>query len=272
MQELFRSGLPLFWNDSGVVEFGDGLKFDGSSRKFAKQMESLFEIVEPENPDEIVYDVYRGIRYPADEALFDRYQYRYDITVIFDGKIGLERKKTSGHYHGFTPDRIATYAEVYEVIKGKALYVLQKSFNFENSDDEIQIEDVKLAIVNEGETIIIPPDYGHCSVNIGSGPLIFSNLAYVPCAIHYDQVKRYRGMSFYIHDGGHDDFNIVSNPNYKENLNFELVKVREAQEYGIKFGTPVYQSFITAPDRFGYLADPTAYTNSILKLLTEIRY
>lgn len=271
MQELYRSGLPLFLDETGSIKLGEGLTFDGSSRKFVNQMEGLFEIAEPENPEEAVYDVYRGIRYPADEALFDQYQYRYDITVIFDGKVGSERKKTSGHYHGFTPDRTATYAEVYEVIKGKALYVLQKSLNFENLNEEIQLEDVKLAVVNEGETIIIPPNYGHCSVNIGAGPLIFSNLAYVPCAVHYDQVKRYRGMSFYIHDGGNDEFTIVPNPNYQANLSFELVKVQEAPGYGIKFGVPVYQSFIAAPERFSYLAEPAAFSDPILNLLTEIR-
>ena len=270
MQELYRSGLPLFLDESGAVKLGVGLTLDGSSRKLVKQMEGLFEVSEPENPDEVVYDVYRGIRYPSDKAIFDRFQYRYDITVIFDGTVGPERKKTSGHYHGFTPERTATYAEVYEVIKGRALYVLQKSFNFENLEGEIQIEDVKLAVVDEGEAIIIPPNYGHCSVNIGSGPLIFSNLAYVPCSVHYDRVKSYRGMSFYIHKNG-GDYKIVPNPNYKGNLSFELVTVREALEYGIKFGTPVYQSFIADPDQFAYLADPTGYTDSILRLLTKTR-
>ena len=79
-------------------------------------MEGLFYTKKTLSSSEAIYDVYRGIRFPKDKALLDDFELRYDITVIYDGTIDGERKKTSGHYHGYNPARTTTYAEVYEII------------------------------------------------------------------------------------------------------------------------------------------------------------
>ncbi len=272
MYELTNSGLPLYYiEETGMIALSGELSFDGYSRKYASQMEGLFYTKKTLSSTEAIYDVYRGIRFPKDKALLDDFELRYDITVIYDGTIDGERKKTSGHYHGYNPARTATYAEVYEVIKGKALYILQRADNFSDTTAEIQVNDLKFAIVNEGEAIIIPPNYGHCSINIGSGPLIFSNLAYIPCSVHYAQVQRYHGMNYYIFNDKENEFNAIPNRLYHSNPNYEIVTVKEAPNLGIKFGVPIYKSFQENPKAFSYLGDPAPYESLILENLTGVQ-
>lgn len=148
--------------------------------------------------DEPAYDVYRGLSFAEDQERLAADQYQYDITIIMSGTIGRERKKTSGHYHGYNDTRRNTHPELYEVIKGTAAYILQKSPDFAVAPKDLLVDDLIVAVVKEGESIIVPPNYGHCSINIGDGPLVFSNLAYKPCAVHYDTVQFYHGMACYI--------------------------------------------------------------------------
>ncbi|WP_411900837.1 glucose-6-phosphate isomerase family protein [Salmonella enterica] len=46
-----------------------------------------------------------------------------------------------------------------------------------------------VGVVKEGRDICVRQNYGHCSINVGDGPLVFSNRAYKPCTVHYDTVQ-----------------------------------------------------------------------------------
>ena len=183
------------------------------------------------------------------------------------GDVNGECKKTSGHYHGWNAARTNTYAEVYEVIKGTALYILQKSPDFDTvPPSEISIKDIILVTVPEGRTLLVPPNYGHCSINVGDGPLIFSNLAYVPCPLNYDPVKYYHGMSIYAFRDG-NGIMIKQNNRYSHLPSPRYATVRENEELGIKWGCPVYQSFKTEPDAFSFLENPDEYVEKIMNSL-----
>lgn len=267
MIELTNSGLPLYLNEeNNKMALSAPLVYDGFGAKYVKGMMGLLADEENVNAAEAYYDVYRGIRFPEDtEALADN-EYRYDITIIMDGLVNGECKKTSGHYHGYNQKRTNTYGEVYEVIKGTALYVLQKADNFDTNPDGVLIKDLIFATVKEGQTIIIPPNYGHCSINIGEGPLVFSNLAYVPCPVKYDSVKYYHGMSFYVmKDAG--KIYLKTNERYKNVPAPKYATVIENPAFGIKFGRPVYQSYFDNPNAFDYLKNPDPYVDEIMNML-----
>lgn len=268
MEELTKSGLPLYLDEENhVMAVSALLKMDGFGRKETGKMTGLLAEEENLPVEEPFYDVYRGIAFPKDEEVFACHDFRYDITIIMPGQVNGECKKTSGHYHGWTPRRTNTYAEVYEVIRGTALYILQKSPNFDSGNPEdLVIEDLILATVHEGETIIIPPNYGHASVNIGDGPLVFSNLAYVPCPVNYDPVKHYHGMSYYItkKDGKTE---LECNKKYRDVPEPRFAGVKENPRLGIRFGKPVYQSFLESPEAFHFLKDPDSYVDEILSML-----
>lgn len=268
MLELKNSGLPLYLDENNhVMALSALLKCDGYSRKAAGKMRGLLADENHLPEGEPFYDVYRGIAYPEDEELLKRYDFRYDITIIMPGEINGECKKTSGHYHGWNPRKTNTYAEVYEVIQGTALYILQKSGNFDTENPgDVRVDDLILATVHQGETIIIPPNYGHASINIGEGPLVFSNLAYVPCPVHYDPVKHFHGMSYYVKKK-EGCLYIQKNDNYHQVPSPKFAGVKENPRLGIRFGLPVYRSFQENPEAFRFLAEPDEYAEEIMSML-----
>ncbi|MGJ4849456.1 glucose-6-phosphate isomerase family protein [Bacillota bacterium Meth-B3] len=269
MIELKNSGLPIYLKENDeLMAISVPLTLGGFSHKTVGQMKGLFADETDLAPEEIVYDVYRSLIYPADKPILDEWKFQYDITIVRSGLLNGECKKTSGHYHGYNPQRTYTYGEVYEVIKGTALYVLQRADNFEAMPEELNIDDVILAVVKEGETIIVPPDYGHCSINIGEGPLVFSNLAYSPCKVHYDAVKHHQGMSFYARKEG-GKLRVTPNPNYAQKIAPKFARVRENEALGIKFGLPVYQSFLKNPEAFRFLSEPDAWFGEIMGMLDK---
>ena len=270
MYELKNSGLPLYMDEkTNIAALSAVLKFGGYARKTTDKMAGLLadETDLLKQAAEPFYDVYRDIYFPEDDALLRKNNYRYDITIIMPGEINGECKKTSGHYHGWNPERTNTYAEVYEVISGTALYILQKSPNFDAEDSaDVKVDDLILVTVPEGKTLLVPPNYGHCSVNIGKGPLVFSNLAYIPCPIHYDAVKYYHGMSFYaFREGG--KISLKYNDHYKDVPKPKFATVKENQKMGIEWGLPVYESYRRNPNAFDFLGHPDAYIDEIMGML-----
>lgn len=267
MEELKNSGLPLYLNEeSNLIALTAPLEYDGYGTKNVGQMLGLLRDETGLDLGETFYDVYRGIRFPKDKELLDSRNFRYDITVVMDGTVNGECKKTSGHYHGYNPSHTSTYAEVYEVIRGRALYVLQRADNFDTDPENVSIDDLILAVVDAGQSIIIPPNYGHCSINIGEGPLIFSNLAYVPCPVAYDSVKHYHGMSWYVlKENG--KVRLLRNPNYPDAPAPKFAAVKENPEFGIRFGHPVYREYCQNPDAFAFLGTPDPYIDEIMSML-----
>ena len=267
MIKFENSGLPLYLDEeSNVLAISAQLPFLGYGRKLAGQMKDLWVEYDIVNADEPIYDVYRGLAFEKDKVFLDKYNFQYDITVVLPGTVNGEMKKTSGHYHGYNPERTYTYAEVYEVLKGTALYILQRADNFDTDSNDIEIKDVILAKVHAGETIIVPPNYGHCSVNIGEGPLVFSNLAYKPCPVKYDAVKNYHGMCYYV-VRKNGEILYLKNKSYKNLPEVKHATVRENPSLGIRFGLPVYHSFLKNPDAFGFLGNPGKDLETVMNML-----
>ena len=269
MLELKNSGLPLYLDEGNhVMAISALLTMKGFGRKELEKMQGLLADETALVKDEICYDVYRGIAYPEDQALLEQYDFQYDITIIMPGEVNGEVKKTSGHYHGWNPEKTNTYGEVYEVIKGTALYILHKSANFDEEDPgNVKVDDLIFATVHEGETILVPPNYGHCSCNIGEGPLVFSNLAYRPCPVNYGPVKHFHGMAYYVtRENG--EIRLRKNERYGALPAPKFATVKENPALGVKFGLPIYQSFRENPAAFTFLGKPDAYVDEIMSMLT----
>ncbi len=145
-----------------------------------------------------VYYMYRGIKRKND--------LRYDITVIPPNMLGKEFTKTKGHYH---PQK---YKELYIVLSGEGLYLMQK----ENKKNEI--EDVFAVKVKEKECIIIPPYFGHITINCGKKDLKMANWVYDNFESKYKPIEEKRGGAYYRTKQGW-----IKNKNYKKipKLRFE---------------------------------------------------
>jgi glucose-6-phosphate isomerase len=217
------------------------------------------------NEDDFCYSAYREIVFEKDRDIFEKHALRYDITLIGSGSVNNERYKTSGHYHGYIGGRASVYPEVYEVISGTAVYILQKVPNFDKNEEPI-IEELIAVTVEEGQAVIIPAFYGHCSCNAGSGPLIFSNIAAVACPVLYDPIKSRHGLACYL-VSGENSLVYARNPNYKTPPPLRRMTPLENASLGIEFGRPVYGSFVRDPGKFDFMLNPDKYEDSISKMM-----
>ncbi|MFZ5559841.1 MAG: glucose-6-phosphate isomerase family protein [Patescibacteria group bacterium] len=83
---------------------------------------------------------------------------RYDITIILPLMLGKEFNKTLGHDHPIVPGTSITYPELYEVLEGEAIFLLQ------DSKDE-EIKDVFAIKAKKGDKAIMLPNYEHLIIN-----------------------------------------------------------------------------------------------------------
>jgi len=127
-----------------------------------------------------LYYMYRGIE--------EKNELRYDITIIPQRILGKEFTKTKGHYH------IGKYKEVYMVLRGQSIYLMQKKRN--NTEDEI--EDVYAVKCQKGDVIVIPSDYGHITINPSSTEEIkMANWISKDCKSDYSLFEKLRGACYY---------------------------------------------------------------------------
>jgi oxalate decarboxylase/phosphoglucose isomerase-like protein (cupin superfamily) len=131
-----------------------------------------------------VYLMYRdvGSLNPVFKKLERDYGVRYDLTLIRNGLMGPEYVRTVGHHHP------KNYSEVYEVVHGKAAFILQSK----------DLKKMIVVVAKDGEAVVIPPKFGHQTVNIGKGPLLVGNLVYKGFKSDYSVYKKKHGGAFYL--------------------------------------------------------------------------
>jgi len=134
---------------------------------------------------------------------------RYDITVIPPNMFGEEFVKTKGHYH------IGKYQEIYSVLEGEAIYLMQKRAFVKTTDIQERkydkIEDVFAVKAQKGDVVIIPSFYGHVTINPSkTKKLKMANWVSPYCKSDYSLYEKMRGACYYYLETGW-----VKNKNYK---------------------------------------------------------
>jgi glucose-6-phosphate isomerase len=135
-----------------------------------------------------LYFMYRDLaKSDTDRDWLHHHKLRYDLTVIPPRTICGERVKTKGHYHPKNPARIG-YPEIYEVIEGQVHYLLQSR----------KLDDVVMISAYTGDLVIIPPDYGHVSINPSPDTtLTMANIVSTAFESEYGEYEKYRGGAYY---------------------------------------------------------------------------
>jgi len=160
-------------------------------------------------PNVEIYYMYRGLK--KKDGL------RYDITVIPPKKLGLEFVKTKGHYHP------QSYGELYIVLEGQAIYLMQKA-------KKDKIEDIYAIEAKKGDYIIIPPQYGHITINPGEKTLKMANWVYNNFQSIYEPIeKRGGGGYFYTTQGW------LKNKNYKLLPDLRIEKAQKSEPKDLSF-------------------------------------
>lgn len=140
-------------------------------------------------PNLELYYMYRGLK--------EKNKARYDITIIPPKMLGKEFVKTKGHYH------IGSYGEIYIVLKGEAIYLMQK-------EKKGKIENVYHVKAKKGDYIVIPPDYAHVTINPSKKELKMANWISKKCKSDYKPIEKKGGACYFYTKSGW-----IKNKNYK---------------------------------------------------------
>ena len=148
-----------------------------------------------------LYFMYRDLaKSDEDWHWFHHHNLRYDITVIPSRELCGEYVKTKGHYHPKNPAGVG-YPEIYEVLEGEAYYLLQSR----------ELDDVVLISAVCGDLVIIPPGYGHVSINPSpSATLVMANIVSTAFESEYGEYETHHGAAYYVMNTG----TFKKNPHY----------------------------------------------------------
>ncbi len=239
---------------------GDKLEFKGipqvapQFRKASELKGVLFD--KSFSSNEIIYLMYRSLKMPAHAALFQKHLLSYDITIILPKMLGTEFPKTLGHYHSLS--KTVSYPEIYEVLSGRAHFLLQDK----------KAEEVVLVEACAGDIVIVPPDYGHVTINPGSEALVMSNLICINVKPDYESITAKGGAAYF-----------ETNNGFVKNEKCNATELRFIKAQGIKkrfFGSakPMYDIFMNQPEKFEFLNNPEKHLKemgSILRVYSNTR-
>ncbi|NJD53876.1 MAG: glucose-6-phosphate isomerase [Candidatus Methanoperedens sp.] len=176
-----------------------------------------------------LYYMYRELSLSKkDAAAMKEHGLRYDITIIPPQMLGCEFVKTAGHYHPLVPGTQITYPEIYEVLGGEATYMLQKP-------DNEGINDVILVKAGAGDKVIIPPGYGHLTINTSNKVLKMANWVARDFESIYQPIKEKGGGAYFILDKG-----MVKNPRYGHVPEIKPGKPANLKEIGLQKSKEMY--------------------------------
>jgi glucose-6-phosphate isomerase len=225
---------PLRIELAGSALLVGGEQHPKSVRTLA-QMERTFMSREPGDASQEMYYMYRSV--------FRKGDVRFDITVIPALTVKGECSKTHGHYHPSSEEG-PEYPEVYQVLRGSAVFILQKK-NRNGSVDAMIVD------AGEGDAVLLPPGWGHVTVNRGKGTLVLSNLVYDRFESLYEEYDENQGAAFYYLEGGQ----LEHNTNYIVQKIEHLPADQLNQRYGFSC-KDLLSEFQADPGRFGFLAKP----------------
>jgi glucose-6-phosphate isomerase len=235
MQVLYEKPMKIDLDRSDL--FVNGKNHPKNVRKLSKLKEVLKGYVDLDfTVDSEIYYMFRKV--------YEKNRIRFDITVISPKIIEGEFAKTYGHAHPEAEDGLS-YPEVYQVLSGEAIFLLQKS----NRDKSM---DVKLIRTKKGDVLVIPPNFSHVTINPSKDVLVLSNLVADDFESDYAEFKKNRGAAFYYLEDG----NVLQNANYVvrqlERPKIDLFN----KKYGFE-SEDLLTEFHMDPKKFEFLKKPS---------------
>ncbi len=197
-------------------------------------------------------DLYLSIR---DRELILENGLRYDITVIPPRTLGVEYVKTLGHCHPEVPGAKISYTEIYEVLRGEAHYMIQKGHD--------RITDVVVFKAGRGDKVIIPPDYGHVTINPSNKVLKMANWVCRDFSSFYGPYKEKGGAAYF----EIEDHEFVKNQHYQDVPEIRFLKPTNFSEVGLKKGKEMYGLIRENPSLLRYLTAPQEFPSLFEKVL-----
>lgn len=191
--------------------------------------------------DKPAYFMYRG--------LINKSGFRYDITIMPFRPFGQELPKTLGHYHSFAGGTKYRYPEVYEVLSGNAVFLLQKL-------SAGKIKRILIVSANKNDKVIVPPGYGHITINAGPGTLKLANWMAVKSFSDYSPIVRKGGGAYFaLKSGGkikwvkNKRYGALPKPEYKKGSAYAAAFLGRKKLLDMAKDIPSLE-FLKSPEKF----------------------
>ncbi len=234
------------------MEFSFGeMKFNAEVRK-ASDLKPVLAFPEKLKEDFDAYYMFRD-SYKNDEdyrKILDA-RLRYDYTIIPPNEIGGEKIKTYGHYHPEVESGL-TYPEVYQVLEGEAIFLIQKP-------ESGKIADVAAIMAKKYDVVIIPPNYGHVTINPSESELITANWVCRDFQSIYDPYTEKRGACYYYING-----EWVINQNYEDVPELRFLKPVDV----LNAGKDMYK-LVREIEKLEFLVTPQKHKEIFEKCFSE---
>lgn len=262
------SGLPIEMKDDYSLKFGSGLDH---SEPLIRDFPSIKNYLK--NPLSTywrrdVYCVYREVSLSKDRDKILNAKLSFNITVIPPGKIGDEFAKTVGHYHPNKAGTSLRFPEVFEVIFGKAFFVLQSA-----SADLEKLKEIYLIEAKRGEKVVVPPGFGHACINPSPDEvLIVANWQAAENEAIHEPYEAKNGAAYYAVEseslaaGG----KTVKECKFVPNLSYSLLPQpkrghgRELPKYDLLSAIPMYFTATRNLQTLDFLVNPENYLEEIV--------
>jgi glucose-6-phosphate isomerase len=196
------------------------------------------------NPDRSgatpLYYMYRDLALTARDRAYLREQNVRSTSPSSSGNRGRGVRQDQRALSPTHPSGIG-YPELYQVIAGKALYLLQRS----------DLGDIVAVAAKAGEFILIPPGYGHVTINAGNEELVMANLVSAGFASEYTFYEQMQGGAYYLTEEG----GWVQNPRYPAVSPVRVIPAGEVPELGIRQGREIY-GMVSGREDLSYLNAP----------------
>jgi len=205
--------------------------------------------------DRVIYRYTSGLHLDGDAPAWAAANVAYGIVIFPPGVFGGEYVKSSGQYHPPTPPSNMASPEIYTVLSGTGLFLLQKA-----CPPYDRIEDVVLVEVQAGETFLVPPDYGHLQINPSPEPLVFSYAVMDGMKGQYDAFKERQGAAYYVMRNGQE--RCVFNTRYGAQVPLREVRAGDLCQHPDLNDRVTYQAIRDRLGELTFLTDPTAFPES----------
>jgi glucose-6-phosphate isomerase len=242
-----RAGIALSLR-KGAVRLGPGLVVEESRIRRLAELAPVMADPIGRSGRRIEYRMLNGVR-EANDAHLEGHLLRYELTIMGGRPNGSEAAKTFGHVHVRPAGATFGYTEVVEVVHGEAGFLIQ---DLRSSPDGPISTAAWLVRARPGDWLILPPELAHVTIDLGAGPLVFSDVIDRRAAGIYSGVAMAAGFAWYVGSDGR----LRHNPRYVAVP--PLIEVDAVEWSGPAAGT-LYGMFRRDPDAFSWLSDPATF-------------
>ncbi len=207
-------------------------------------------------PNLELYYMYRDLaKTQEDKERIIQNSFRYDITVMNPVALGKEFNKTAGHSHPLVPGTNLTYPELYQVLKGKVIFLLQKT-------EKDTVKELYAIKAKKGDKIIIPPGFDHIIINLSAKKIKTANWIYRDFGPNlYQAIKKKGGFCYFALKNKEKKSKIewVKNKQYHNVPKIKFIKPnQQLSQFKISQDEPIYQ-LVNNLDRLRFLKIPQNY-------------